>query len=220
MEVRFGWFRGQRKGEKMKDAMIVKGFMRVQLTDSNGKIVGDSGWRKNVVTNLGFQDYICGSVGGIVGAKSVSWMAIGTGGAPVATDTVLAGETGVRVTTSNSVSGSKTLQCTAQFSGTAMGSTVTIQNVALANTSSGGTILAGTTYSTSQWASNQNVNATLKGRVELVVTLIKQIREFGETLKNLFETIPSRASRFIFNLVEGVETMHGSLAISLGELKI
>ena len=148
----------------MKDTMTVKGFMRLQLTDLNGKIVGDSGWKKNTVVNLGFQDYIVSSVGKIGGSKQVEWMAIGTGGAPSATDTILAGETGVRVTTTNSVISSKTLQCTAQFSGTAMGTTVTIQNVALANTSSGGTILAGTTYSTSQWASNQNVNATYQLR--------------------------------------------------------
>ena len=148
----------------MKETMTIKGFMRVQLTDAQGRIVGDSGWKKNTVTNLGFQDYIVGAVGAIAGSKQVSYMAIGTGGAPVATDSVLAGETGVRVLTSNSCVSSKTLQCTAQFSGTAMSGTCTIQNVALVNTSSGGTILAGTIYSTSQWASNQNVNATYQLR--------------------------------------------------------
>jgi len=149
---------------KSNEMLSVKGFMRVQITDRAGKIVGDSGWKKNTVTNLGFEQYIVGAVGNIGGYKQVSHMAIGTGGAPIATDTALSGETGARVTTSNSVISSKTLQCTAQFSGTAMGSTCTIQNVALANTSSGGTILAGTTYSTSQWASNQNVNATYQLR--------------------------------------------------------
>lgn len=147
------------------EKMNVKGFARMQLLDSvSGKIMGDSGWKKNTVVNLGFQDYIVGSVGGLGGSKQVTHMAIGTGGAPVATDTALSGETGQRVAVSNSVISSKTLQSTAQFSGTAMGSTCTIQNVALANTSSGGTILAGTTYATSQWASNQNVNATYQLR--------------------------------------------------------
>lgn len=147
-----------------KELFKVKGFARVQVVDDSGKIVGDSGWRKNTVVNLGFQDYIVGSIGGLGGAKSVSNMAIGTGGAPSATDTSLAGETGVRVTTSNSVISSKTLQATAQFAGSNMGGTCTIQNVALVNTSSGGTILCGTTYATSQWASNQNVNATYQLR--------------------------------------------------------
>ena len=145
--------------------MHVKGFAKMQMVDAkSGKIVADSGWMKNQVVDLGFQDYIVGSVGGLGGSKQVTHMAIGTGGAPAASATSLSGETGVRVTTSNSVISSKTLQATAQFSGTAMGSTCTIQNVALVNTSSGGTILAGTTYATSQWASNQNVNATYQLR--------------------------------------------------------
>lgn len=149
----------------MKDMLKVKGFLRLQMVDGkSGKIVGDSGWRENTVVNLGFQDYIVGSLGAVAGSKQVSHMAIGTGTAPGATDTSLAGETGVRVTSSNSAVSSKTLQCTAQFAGSDMGSTCTIQNVALANTSSGGTILCGTTYATSQWASNQNVNATYQLR--------------------------------------------------------
>ena len=148
-----------------KEMMRVKGFMRVQIVDKDsGKIVGDSGWKKNTVVNLGFQDYIVGAVGNLGGSKQVSYMAIGTGAAPASTDTSLAGETGVRVTTSNSAISSKTLQTTAQFAGSSMGGTCTIQNVALANVSSGGTILCGTTYATSQWASNQNVNATYQLR--------------------------------------------------------
>jgi hypothetical protein len=147
------------------EMLMVKGFARVQITDpKSGKIVGDSGWRKNTVVNLGFQDYIVGSVGGLGGSKTVAYMAIGTGAAPAAGDTSLSGETGARVTTSNSAVSSKTLQSTAQFAGSDMGSTCTIQNVALVNVSSGGTILCGTTYATSQWASNQNVNATYQLR--------------------------------------------------------
>jgi hypothetical protein len=88
---------------------------------------------------------------------------------------------------------SKTLQATCQFAGADMAGTCTIQNIALANVSAAGTILCGTTYTTSQWASNQNVNATLKGRVEAIVRLFRKLREFGETLKNKIETIPSRA---------------------------
>ena len=151
----------------MKSAELtkVKGFARMQITDpKSGKIVGDSGWRKNTVVNLGFADYIVGSIGAIAGSKQVSHMAIGTGTAPGVADTALAGETGVRVTTANSAISSKTLQATAQFAGSDMGSTCTIQNVALVNTSAAGTILAGTTYATSQWASNQNVNATYQLR--------------------------------------------------------
>jgi len=171
-----------------KKEVTVKGFYRLQITDKDtGKIVGDSGWKQNTVVNLGFQDYICKSIGAVAGSKQVANMAIGTGTAPGVTDTSLAGETGSRVTTTNSVVSSKTLQCTAQFAGTDMGSTCTIQNVALVDTSSGGTILCGTTYATSQWASNQNV----KNWRQLLVTIISKLREFGGHL--FAETIPSRA---------------------------
>lgn len=195
------------KLEKMK----VKGFARLQLVNSRtGEIQGDSGFVRNTVVNLGFQDFIVGSVGGVAGSKQVSHMAIGTGTAPGAADTSLSGETGSRYTTSNSAVSSKTLQCTTQFAGSDMGGTCTIQNVALANTSSGGTVLCGTTYATSQWASNQNVNATLIGGVGVVATLLKKLRKFGEHLKIKFETIPSQAFKIIKILIEGVTTRHAA----------
>ena len=150
-----------RKTEHFK----VKGFVRTQIVDGKtGKIVGDSGWKQNTVVNLGFQDYIVGALGAVAGSKQITHMAIGTGTAPGVTATSLEGETGTRVTTTNTAVASKTLQATCQFAGSDMGSTCTIQNVALANTSVAGTILCGTTYTTSQWASNQNVNATYQLR--------------------------------------------------------
>lgn len=150
---------------RTRDALKVKGFIRMQIVNpETGRVVGDSGWKKNTVVNLGFEQYIVSSLGKIAGSKQVQYMAIGTGSAPSATDTSLSGETGARVSVSNSVLSNKTLQATAQFAGSDMGGTCTIQNVALADATSGGTILCGTTYATSQWASNQNVNATYQLR--------------------------------------------------------
>ena len=148
-----------------REKLTLKGFARVQLVDpSSGRVIGDSGWKQNQVVNLGFQDYICAAIGAVAGSKQVSYMAIGTGTAPAADATVLAGETGSRVTTSNTVVSSKTLQATCQFAGSDMTGTCTIQNVALCDLSAAGTVLCGTTYATSQWASNQNVNATYQLR--------------------------------------------------------
>ena len=149
-----------RRGELME----IKGFARLQVLDEVGKVVGDSGWHRNVVVIEGFEDYVVGAIGAIAGSKQVSYMAIGTGTKPATNATVLAGETGTRVTTSNSAVASKTLQATCQFAGSDMAGTCTIQNVALINSVSDGTILCGTTYATSQWASNQNVNATYQLR--------------------------------------------------------
>ena len=151
--------------EKSMDTLKIKGFARMQLVDAKkGKIESDSGFVQNTVTNLGFQHFICELVGAIAGSTQVSHMIIGTGTAPNATHTTLDGETGARTTTTNTVVASKTLQATCQFAGSDMASTCTIQNVALINTSAAGTILCGTTYATSQWASNQNVNASYQLR--------------------------------------------------------
>ncbi|MFA5583305.1 MAG: hypothetical protein WDA09_03745, partial [Bacteriovoracaceae bacterium] len=79
----------------MKEGQKIRGFFRVQLTkEENGteKIVGDSGWRENQVTNLGIQDYIVDNLVGAAGGKSVTHMALGTGGAPASNATSLAGE--------------------------------------------------------------------------------------------------------------------------------
>ena len=152
---------------KAKDKVAIRGFARFQIVDAaSGKAVTKkSKWYENTVVNLGFQDYVCGAIGAIGGSKQVAFMAIGTGTAPGAASTSLAGETGSRYATSNSCIASKTMQSTCQFLGADMASTCTIQNVALVNaTATSATILSGTTYATSQWASNQNVNATYQLR--------------------------------------------------------
>ena len=105
----------------MKDAVALRGFFRIQigedLPDGGKEIKGDSGWLENEVVNLGFQDYICAAAGAVAGSKQISHAALGTGTAPGAAATSLHGEDtdAGRKTTSNSVSSSKTLQCTAEW---------------------------------------------------------------------------------------------------------
>ena len=151
----------------------VRGFFRVQLTrNENGKEVvdGDSGWCKNQVVNLGFQDYIVKTIGGLSGSKTVSHIALGTGGAPAASDTSLAGEimsSTQRVTASPSAVASKTLQLTAQFASanSFLTATANLSNVGLFNsTATNATLLAGNTYTSSSCATNQNVNVTYQLR--------------------------------------------------------
>jgi hypothetical protein len=59
--------------KKTKDSVKVQGMFRVNITE-NGKVVGDSGWRKNQITNLGFNQYLVGSLGNISGkpAKQIA----------------------------------------------------------------------------------------------------------------------------------------------------
>jgi hypothetical protein len=148
----------------MKSKSAVRGQFRLQIgEDRAGKtvIVGDSGWCDNQITNDGFSNYIIGSLGGLGGSKAISNMGIGTGTAPASNATTLNGETGTRVTTANSLQGTKTLQATASWaSGSHPGGTPTIGNLGLFNTSSGGTLCCGNTFATSAWATNQGVSCT------------------------------------------------------------
>lgn len=158
----------------------LRGFFRVQITEDRGKngkllksprVVGDSGWRENQVTNLGIQDYLVNPLMGAAG-KTVSHMALGTGGAPASDATSLSGEithaTNSRKTVSTSVVASRTAQFTAAFSSAAsfVTATANISNIGLFHTSTtaAGTLFAGNTYASSALATNQSVNATYQIR--------------------------------------------------------
>lgn len=150
-----------------RDGLRLRGFYRVQL-EENGDVVGDSGWCENQVTNEGTRDYLCRLLGALASSKQVSHAALGTGGAPNATDTTLAGEidhsSTSRADVTAATSGSSAVQFTATFasSGSFMSATANISNIGLFNTSAvtTGTLFAGNTYASSSCATNQNVNAT------------------------------------------------------------
>ena len=145
-----------------KDSLRLRGFFRVQLTEDD-KIVGDSGWKQNVITNDGFDQYLAKTLGGLSGSKQVSHMALGTGGAPATNATSLTGEVQERASvTAASSSNSKAVQFTATFSSadSFVTDTRNISNVGLFNSSASGTLFAGNTFASSSVATNQNVNAT------------------------------------------------------------
>ena len=156
---------------KLSDGIQVHGFFRIQITEpGSDKIAGDSGWCKNQVVNLGFQDYLCKGIAGASGAKTITHLALGTGGAPGATDTSLAGEimsSTQRKTGSTSIISSKTIQFTAAFasSDSFLTASANLSNVGLFNTTStNATLFAGNTFSSSSCNTNQNVNVTYQIR--------------------------------------------------------
>lgn len=161
-----------RKKSATQEGVKVRGFFRVQILEgdnNSGKVVGDSGWRENQVVNLGFQDYLCKTLGGMSGSKTISHVALGTGGAPAASDTSLAGEimsSTQRITVSPSTIASKTLQMTAAFASanSFLTATANLSNIGLFNTSTAGTLFAGNTYTSSACATNQSVNVTYQIR--------------------------------------------------------
>lgn len=150
---------------KVSEGIKMKGMFRVHIANPDGSIAGDSGWRKNQITNDGMNQYVVMSLGSISGSKFITHMAIGTGGAPAASDTALVGEQSVRAAvTAATTTGSKTLNLLATFASAASFVTASknISNIGLFNTSTAatGTIFAGNTFTSSACATNQAVNAT------------------------------------------------------------
>ena len=154
----------------MQTDVKVRGFFRLNLVedkDGEAVIVGDSGWNENTVPNEGFRDYLAAALGGLANSKQVTHAALGTGGAPGAGDTTLAGEVthaaGSRDAVSAASNGSTAVQFTGTFaSDTHNTTTVDISNIGLfqqSNTETG-TIFAGAAYGSSSWATNQAVNYT------------------------------------------------------------
>ena len=145
-----------------QEKVSLRGFYRIQIVDGD-KIVGDSGYHQNQVTNLGFNQFLVSALGSISGSKYISHLALGTGGAPAASDTALAGEVGTRTAvTAATSSSSKTLRLTATFAAGwhTSASAHNISNIGAFNSLSAGTLFAGNTYASSSCASNQAVNTT------------------------------------------------------------
>lgn len=154
----------------------VAGFFRLQITedqeDGGKKVVGDSGWKKNQVTNDGIRDYLVDALLGNTPLGATDFVALGTGGAPASNATALAGEithaADSRKSVSTSITASRTAVMTAAFNSadSFVTASLNISNIGLFNTSTteGGTLFAGNTYASSSLATNQNVNATYEIR--------------------------------------------------------
>ena len=148
------------------EGLRAKGIFRLQIKE-DGKVVGDSGWKENIVVNLGFNEYLVKTLGKISGSSQVGYMALGTGTEPGAGEygPQINGEVSSRTAVTGYTSSlSKTCRflCTFDSSGSFVGATVTLKNIGLAASanSAAGTIFCGNTYATSTCATNQNVNCT------------------------------------------------------------
>jgi len=147
----------------MKQPFGLRGFLRVHIgeddEDGNPVVVGDSGWVENQITDLGWEKYIMSSIGSVAGSLYVKRVALGVGGIPASDATVCPSETRRSTNVGVATSGSFTLQFTTNFvSGTAGGD---IDVCCLVNdTATDGTIMCGTSFDSSTWASNQAVSVT------------------------------------------------------------
>lgn len=150
----------------------VKGFFRVGLYGPDNEVQGLTDWIPNVITAVGFRDFIVGSVGSSVGgatAKAIQAMAFGgttmTGtGAPTSSMTALSSEL-TRITAAQTFSGNGTLECTAQWA-TGSANTGDVGSVALFGTSSAtsGSAACIASFASSAKASDQTLSITYQLR--------------------------------------------------------
>ena len=143
----------------------VKGFFNVQVKDKKtGRIVGDSGWCENVLTNDGLNAIAAIAIGA-TGSYAVGFAAIGKG-----TDTVVASMTDLKskqnkyLSVSPSSVATGTARCTVSFDGSDNSATLTIGEIGLFKTDSAGSMVAGNVFTTSQMTTDQTLNATYELR--------------------------------------------------------
>jgi len=152
----------------------IRGFYRVQIEEpfgkGNGKIVGDSGWCENQITNIGKQDFLCANLAGTTGSKRVLGINIGSGTVPGAAATTLDGEIStakrmggtdmtVAIDTSSAVSFLATFYSTRTF----LAGSSSLRNIGLFDcTTAAGSLFAGSTYAVSTCDTNQNVNVSYR----------------------------------------------------------
>lgn len=161
-----------KKGKGLvSEGLRARGFFRLQIQEQDGKVAGDTGWKENQVTNTGFQDYLCQTLAGMAGSKTVSYAMLGTGTVPGAAATALDGEitdiAASRCAVTPTTIASKTIQFAFTLASSVYTAAKTIQNVGLINhssTATAGSIFAGNTYTTSALATNQSVNGSYQIR--------------------------------------------------------
>lgn len=154
----------------ISDKSAVKGFFRLNVKE-DGKVVGDSGWIENQITNYGYETAIVGPVGAIAGSTRVTAFALGTGTVVASNSSALPGEltdaTNCRISalTPTAVS-SKTLRFVGSLNSNIVTATRAIANIGLfaASAYTSGSCIAGNTYTTSTLATNQTVDATYELR--------------------------------------------------------
>ena len=143
------------------------GFFRVNIVEEkngNKVVVGDSGWKPNLITNLGAQHFIVEQMGSIAGSSVVSYGAFGSGGTVASTLTAIPAEVATangRFAVVGAVSASRTLRYTGSIQSNVLPAT-TVGNVGLYAVSStnSGSMFAGNTFASSTLATNQAVNLT------------------------------------------------------------
>jgi hypothetical protein len=149
----------------MAQNVTLSGFARVKVAE-NGKIIGDSGWFKNLITDYGLDD--CIGQGIVGGGTVVSALALGEGTAPASDDGTVALDGEIESSTKRqahtggvvSDSDGVTIQFLASFSSDDRAATYDIANIGLMSNTSGTGMMAGQTFASTNVDTNQDVYAS------------------------------------------------------------
>ena len=175
------------KTKKKKDGMDqpqigISGFYRVNIVDPDGKVVGDSGNCKNVVTNLGLANYIAysfASSGGSTGVGPPKYMLLGSLQSSHASsavnvqgafvmNTTTAGAMALIATSAHATRGNQTDATTGHkisflatfISSNCFSTTMTLAAIGMHYTTNATSMMCGGSFTASTIGSAQNVNAT------------------------------------------------------------
>ncbi len=142
----------------------VKGMFKLQILDKKSrKVVGDSGWCGNQVTAKGFNDMLAGCIIGQGSSQQAASACLATQSTAVnSTHISLAGTCLTARSMAPTTVADGTARLTCSFDGTDLtANTVTIGTIGLHyNSQITNSMLAGQTYTTSEFTSDQDVNAT------------------------------------------------------------
>jgi hypothetical protein len=146
-----------------RDTLAIKGFFRVQIVDRDtGKVVGDSGYIQNQITNYGMAKCFVGGPAGDSGTVQVLGAMLGNGTNPASNATMLdTPNTDYYSSVTKAINNSTQAQFTQSFNGT-LGA-ATIANVGLfgvATYAATNTMICGKTFASSAVATSQSVNLT------------------------------------------------------------
>jgi len=161
--------RKRKNDDACRESVGVHGFFRLNIVEGD-KVVGDSGWCKNQITNEGFRCFLVRLLGNAANSSQVGFVGLGTGSVPGAAATTLDGEimsSTKRTAVTFASNGSTTAEFTATFSSSNsfISGNSNISNIGLfAATTNNATLFAGNTYTSSTLGTNQDVNVTYQIR--------------------------------------------------------
>lgn len=153
-----------RKKKDIKESVSVKGFFRLNIVNKNDKkIVGDTGWMENQITNYGYESCIVALPFKCANSIQASAILLGSGTGVASSGTKLTSSYSDYYGSflQSTVVGSSTCRATRSFDGTLGAATLQEIGVMAAST---GTIIAAKSFTSSALTTDQDVNCTYELR--------------------------------------------------------